>query len=168
MNRFDIAAFERVSFEQYKADCIRCHHLVNDETLRQEWEAIKLPTRATKGSAGYDFYLPYETAVSAAPVQVPTGIRCLIEEGWVLVLAPKSGLGFKYSMTLENTIGVVDADYANSDNEGHIQAKFHTEIPTILRQGQKFMQGIFMTFGVAVGDEVTASRNGGFGSTGEN
>jgi dUTP pyrophosphatase len=166
MNLSKIATFEKVSFEQYMSDCTKCGHWNSTENLRKEWENIKLPTRATTGSAGYDFYLPYEQAVSVNPVQVPTGIRCRIEPGWVLVCCPKSGLGFKYSMMLENTIGIIDSDYYNSDNEGHIQAKFHTEIPTIIKPGQKFMQGIFMPYGITTDDECDGVRNGGFGSTG--
>lgn len=161
-----VATFEKVSFEQYAADCSKAGHWRDTDTLRKEWEAIQLPTRATSGSAGYDFYMPFENAVAANPITIPTGIRCRIEPGWVLVCCPKSGLGFKYKMELDNTIGVIDSDYYGSDNEGHIQAKFRTEKPTILKAGQKFMQGIFLPFGVTTDDTCDGVRNGGFGSTG--
>lgn len=105
-----IAKFSKVSFEQYQKDVIASGRWTdNTEMLRKEWENIKLPERATKGSAGYDFFLPYFTALSKNPVCFPTGIRCEIEPGWVLMLFPKSGLGFKHHMTLDNTAGVIDA-----------------------------------------------------------
>ena len=102
--------FERVSFEQYMNDCIAMGRgAVTGEEMRREWEAIKLPTRATSGSAGYDFFMPYETAVSYEPVCIPTGIRCQIDQGYVLMCCPKSGLGCKHHMALENTVGIIDA-----------------------------------------------------------
>ena len=102
--------FERVSFEQYMNDCIAMGRgAVTGEEMRREWEAIKLPTRATSGSAGYDFFMPYETAVSCEPVCIPTGIRCQIDQGYVLMCCPKSGIGCKHHMALENTVGIIDA-----------------------------------------------------------
>lgn len=166
MNLSKIATFEKVSFKQYIADCSKAGHWRDEDTLRKEWESIQLPTRATSGSAGYDFYMPFESAVASNPITIPTGIRCKIEPGWVLVCCPKSGLGFKHKMELDNTIGVIDSDYYGSDNEGHIQAKFRTEKPTILKSGQKFMQGIFLPFGITTDDTCDGIRNGGFGSTG--
>ena len=166
MNLSEIATFEKVSFEQYVKGCTACGYWNSMDKLEQQWEAIKLPTRATSGSAGYDFYMPYERAVNKFPVTIPTGIRCKIEPGWVLVCCPKSGLGFKYKMELDNTLGIIDSDYYFSDNEGHIMAKIRTETPTILQQGQKFMQGLFLPFGITTDDECSGVRNGGFGSTG--
>lgn len=79
---------------------------------------------------------------------------------------PKSGLGFKYGMRLSNTIGIIDSDYYFSDNEGHIQAKFSAHKPFSVNAGQKFMQGIFIPYGITCDDHANAVRNGGFGSTG--
>ena len=161
--------FEKVSFDQYKNACIGCGRSIagiSDDILRKEWEDIKLPVRATSGSAGYDFFMPYEIDVSCAPQSVPTGIRCQIDEGYVLICCPKSGLGCKYHMALDNTIGVIDADYYNSDNEGHIMLKFRTDVPITLSKGQKFAQGVFLPFGITDDDYADGIRNGGFGSTG--
>lgn len=151
-----IAKFEKVSLKQYG----------NEEV----YKAIKLPKRATTGSAGYDFYMPYDLTLEPGQTAIiETGIRAKMEEGWVLFLVPRSGLGFKYRLQLDNTIGVIDADYYYSDNEGHIKAKITNnskEQKTLtLKQGEGFMQGIFLPFGICEDDEVTAIRNGGFGST---
>ena len=89
--------------------------------------------------------------------------------GWVLMLYPRSGLGFKYRLQLNNTVGIIDEDYFYSDNEGHIFAKItndSNEGKTVsLKAGDGFMQGIFMQFGYTVNDDTKDVRNGGFGST---
>ncbi len=53
-------------------------------------------------------------------IKIPTGIRVKINDGWVLKLYPRSGLGFKFRVQMNNTVGIIDSDYYNSDNEGHI------------------------------------------------
>src|SRR5690606_15181129 len=85
------------------------------------YERIKMPKRATIGSAGYDFFSPLTfTLAPGETIKIPTGIRAFIEEGWVLKCYPRSGLGFKYRLQLNNTVGIIDSDYYDSDNEGHI------------------------------------------------
>ena len=92
-----------------------------------------------------------------------------MEYGYVLLLAPRSSLGFKYRMQLDNTIGVVDADYYESDNEGHIFIKVTNDSKEAkaftIQPGEGFAQGIFMAYGITIDDEADAKRNGGFGST---
>jgi len=162
-----IATFEKVSFEQYLESRLKLG-AQPDETsaIRKEWENIRLPERATNGSAGYDFFLPTGCCFGKQPVLIPTGIRCKIEPGWFLMCCPKSGLGFKYRMKLANTVGVVDSDYYFSTNEGHIMAKISSKEPFSLDTGSKFMQGIFLQFGVTTDDVAVGIRDGGFGSTG--
>lgn len=164
-----VAKFEKVSFEQYKRDCAKQGWIQDDEVLRKEWESIKLPTRATSGSAGYDFYAPFSFGTHgdlSEPIHIITGIRCEIEPGWFLMCCPKSGLGFKYGMQLSNTVGIIDSDYYASDNEGHIHAKIISDIPFLIGNGEKFMQGIFLPYGITTDDNASRVRNGGFGSTG--
>lgn len=156
-----IAKFEKVSLNQY---CLAC------ENGKDIYENIKLPKRATTGSAGYDFFMPYDLVLEPGKTAlIPTGIRAKIASGWVLCLFPRSGLGFKFRLQLNNTVGIIDADYYGSDNEGHIFAKItndSNENKTItLKKGEGFMQGIFLPFGITEDDEVTAIRNGGMGST---
>ena len=133
----------------------------------------KLPKRATKGSAGYDFFSPIDITLQPNfTIKIPTGIRCKINDGWVLQCYPRSGLGFKYRLQLNNTVGIIDSDYYYSDNEGHIFAKITNdtnEDKTIeIEAGTGFMQGIFMEYGITMDDEATGIRNGGFGSTTNN
>ena len=92
-----------------------------------------------------------------------------MNEGWVLLIAPRSGIGFKTGSRLANTVGVIDQDYYYSDNEGHIMVKLVNEgalsRDLTVAKGSAFCQGILLPFGIAEGDDTTATRNGGFGST---
>lgn len=165
-----IAKFEKVSFEQFKKDWQNEYPQTPEDTIRKIYEEIKLPRRATKGSAGYDFFAPETFTLNPGETKkILTGIRVRMEDGWVLKLYPRSGLGFKYRMQFNNTVGIIDSDYYGSDNEGHIQAKITNDS----REGKSmtveaatgFSQGIFVEYGITVDDEVTDVRNGGFGST---
>ena len=92
-----------------------------------------------------------------------------MDEGWVLKIYPRSGLGFKYRLQLNNTVGIIDSDYYYSDNEGHIMIKITNDSKdgkTVeIRAGEGFAQGIFVEYGITYDDEANEERNGGFGST---
>ena len=82
---------------------------------------------------------------------------------------PRSGLGFKFRLQLNNTVGIIDSDYFYSDNEGHIFVKLTNasnegKIVNV-NEGVAFMQGIFVEYGITYDDDVEETRNGGFGST---
>ncbi len=158
-----IARFEKVSPAQFAEG-------FDSADAADVYESIKLPKRATAGSAGYDFYAPFDIKLAPGEtVKVPTGIRAWIEDGWVLKIYPRSGLGFKFRLQLNNTVGIIDSDYYNSDNEGHIFIKITNdsnegktvEIPA----GTGFAQGIFIEYGITLDDDADGVRNGGFGST---
>ena len=159
MNR--IAKFEKVSIGQFTAAWKDTFQERSEEKIREIYETLKLPQRATAGSAGYDFFAPVDLVLAPGEtIKIPTGVRVWMEQDWVLKCYPRSGLGFKYRLQLNNTVGIIDSDYYNSDNEGHIFGKI-VEIPA----GTGFMQGIFVQYGITVDDEASAVRNGGFGST---
>ena len=134
------------------------------------YDGLMLPRRATAGSAGYDFFAPAPfTLGPGESIKIPTGIRVRMEQGWVLSCYPRSGLGFRYRLQLNNTVGIIDSDYYDSDNEGHIFCKLTNDTregKTLrLAAGEGYMQGIFLPFGITQDDEATQKRNGGFGST---
>lgn len=166
-----IARFGKVSFEQFKKDWIDTfENTYSEAEILEIYENIKLPQRATKGSAGYDFYTPIDIILRPnETIKIPTGIRCEMNENWVLKLYPRSGLGFKYRLQLNNVVGIIDEDYAFSDNEGHIMAKITNdtnEDKTVdVKSGNGFIQGIFVEYGITVDDDADGVRNGGFGST---
>ena len=82
---------------------------------------------------------------------------------------PRSGLGFKYRMQLDNTVGIIDSDYYNADNEGHIMAKITNDTKEDkimeIENGKGFMQGIFVEYGITEDDDANGIRTGGFGHT---
>lgn len=157
-----VAKFEKVSFEQF------CKDVKEFECVKSIYDDLSLPTRATKHSAGYDFFLPYDvTFKPGETLLIPTGIRVRIDCNWVLKIYPRSSLGFKYMLALNNTVGIIDADYYNAKNEGHIFIKLtnHSNQELCLLKGSAFVQGIFVEYGITVDDEAGADRTGGFGST---
>jgi len=165
-----IAEFEKVSLAQFMEGFVDCFGEQDALKIKEIYQNIKLPKRATKGSAGYDFFSPVEFTLNPGEtVKIPTGIRVRMEEDWVLHLYPRSSLGFKYRLQLNNTVGIIDSDYYNSDNEGHIFMKLtndSNEGKTVtIPAGVGFMQGIFLEYGITVDDDTKELRNGGLGST---
>lgn len=170
MNRA-IAKFEKVSYEQFLKDMKDTFPIMEENDIKKIYDNIRLPKRATTGSAGYDFFstIPYYLTPGET-VKIPTGIRCLMDENWVLQIYPRSGWGFKYRLQLDNTVGIIDSDYSNSDNEGHIFIKITNDSYSYdkilkIEEGQGMCQGIFLPYGITVDDDTDGIRNGGFGST---
>ncbi len=157
--------FEKVSYKQYV-------EAIGDEQidLLNEYNDIKIPKRATKGSAGYDFYAPFTfNLLPNESIKIPTGIRVLLDEDKYLAIFPRSGLGFKYRLQIDNTVGIIDSDYSNSDNEGHIYIKITNDSrenkPLVINKGDGFAQGIISSYYIVDDDNSDGVRNGGFGST---
>jgi dUTP pyrophosphatase len=165
-----IAKFYKVSFEQFQKDWEDTFGSESLEQCKEVYEQIILPTRATTGSAGYDFFAPIDFTLNPGQtIKIPTGIRVEISDGWVLKCYPRSGLGFKYRLQLNNTVGIIDSDYFYSDNEGHIFSKITNDTneqkTLTVEKGAGFMQGIFIEYGITFDDQTTQTRNGGLGST---
>lgn len=154
--------FEKISYTQFKDD---------NMDVFIEYEQIKLPQRATAGSAGYDIYSvcdfelrPNQTAL------LPTGIKFDCDKDKCLLIFPRSGQGFKYKVQLYNTVGVIDSDYYNNEkNEGHIWVKLYNDSPDghtlSIKTGEAICQGIISPYFTVDDDESTETRKGGFGST---
>ena len=175
MNR--IAKFEKVSYNEFKKAIVDFYvenfsSNLEEKDIEKIYDEIKLPKRSTAGSAGYDFYnntgLEVDV-ITGTTLKIPTGVRCKMDEDWVLMAFPRSGLGFKYRLQLDNTVGVIDSDYYYSDNEGHIFLKITNDSKTVkvctIENGKAFAQGIFLPYGITEDDDATGVRNGGFGST---
>lgn len=166
-----VAVFQKVSYNNFLTEMQKCFPLMEEPCIRDAYNALSLPVRSTSGSAGYDFTTPADIVLNPGEtVLIPTGIRALIDDGWALMLYPRSGLGFKYRMQLDNSVGIVDSDFYFAENEGHIMAKITNDNRDgkvlKLTAGDRFMQGVFTPFGATYTDETTGKRTGGFGSTG--
>ena len=165
-----VGRFHKVSEKRFLEDWKDTVGEVQEEEVQKIYGDIRLPQRATSGSAGYDFFSPVDfTLQPGETVKIPTGIRVEMEPNWVLKCYPRSGLGFKFRLQMNNTVGIIDSDYFYSDNEGHIFAKLtndtNEERTVALKAGTGFMQGIFVEYGITFDDDVTDIRNGGLGST---
>lgn len=174
-----VAKFEKISFNQFYKDWLK--HCPSDKKTWTEsevktiYDTITLPTRGTNGSAGYDISIPYDVVINFNESKViPTGLRCKIDPSWFLDLNPRSGQGFKYGIRLANTRGIIDSDYYNADNEGHIMVKLANESKAVnpeekpfkIEANKAFCQGIFTIYGITEDDNpATVYRTGGFGST---
>lgn len=168
MNR--IAQFEKVSQHQFVQDYLNCFPNESEEKAIDVYNKIKLPLRSTKGSAGYDIFAPIDIKLTPnQTLKFPTGIRVKINDGYFLAIVPRSGLGFKFALQLDNTIGIIDSDYYGSSNEGHMFIKMtnHSNENKVVQvlQGQGIAQGIFIPFGITFDDDCDGIRDGGFGST---
>lgn len=163
-----IAKFEKVSPAQFTEGMQDAFGMDGGDL----YGTLTLPRRATKGSAGYDFCTPVGfTLAPGETVKIPTGMRVWMEDGWVLKIYPRSGLGFKYRVQLNNTVGIIDSDYYHAANEGHIFIKItndSNEGKTLtLAAGDAFAQGVFVEYGITLDDDADGVREGGFGSTGK-
>lgn len=158
--------FEKVSYEQFEQDSIS----LGFKPTREIYDNIKIPTRSTADSAGYDFVCPYNFYLSnqsgVDTVCFPTGIRVILPKDKFLAIVPRSGIGFKTGVRLANTIGVIDSDYIGAKNEGHIMCKLVAGFNSLsLKEGDKFAQGIILQYFKTDDDNTTTCRNGGLGST---
>lgn len=169
--------FEKVSKEAFIKDCKKWmwnYNQVSHEAMIKycgnAYEKITLPERSTSGSAGYDFKYPFADAVFDHPVFIPTGIRVFLDKDKVLQIVPRSSSSKKEIM-LANTIGIIDSDYINAENEGDIIIALRSYNPesNVIRINfnEKIAQGIILPFYTVENDNADKSRTGGFGSTGK-
>ena len=137
------------------------------EILKEyEGRGIKLPTRKTAFSAGYDLEAAENILVSRKKISlVPTGLKAFMLPDEVLLIHIRSSLAVKYGLTLANSVGVIDADYQD-----------HILLPMIslgddyeIKKGMRVAQGIFQKYLTVDGDKIGVGekRFGRFGSTGE-
>lgn len=171
--------FEKVSFDQWFEACYKNYWDLfspnKDEFekwVEESYNHILLPERSTKFSAGYDFFNPFPTlhlnTAANTSYRICTGVRWHGDNDKVLIILPRSGFGTKYGFALDNTAGVIDADYYHAANEGHIMAQVHVRADMKIESGQAFMQGIILPYYTVEEDTVDNERVGGFGSTDKN
>ena len=170
--------FEKITREQWVKDVINSYQLEyltegHFEKINKLYDGIKLPKRATKYSAGYDFYVSGDVIIPMEDSYIiPTGIRwvCDKEEdkNKVLQIYPRSGMGFKTGVRLMNTVGIIDADYWEGNNEGHIMLKLYNPMvsPLHIEGGDAIVQGVITEYHTCDDEEeIVEKRTGGMGST---
>ena len=148
---------------------VRGFEVVKDEARKTEGN-VMLPKRSTSGSAGYDFYIPYDVIIPPHGCSgiIPTDVKAYMQDGEVLLLYVRSSVGIKRGLVLANGTGVIDKDYySNPDNDGNIGVALRNETDTevSLKSGERIMQGVFVNYLVTDDDDIKEVRDGGFGST---
>lgn len=166
-----VAKFEKISWGQFQKDYVDTFgegKTINMDDIRKIYDDIKLPCRKTRFSAGHDISIPFNiTLPSKEKLMIPTGVRCKMDTDYVMIIAPRSSLGIKKGLRISNTIPVIDSDYYDADNEGHIFVSVINDgkEPIKFKVGDNIVQALFVPYGIADDDVVTTERTGGIGST---
>lgn len=133
---------------------------------------FQVPTRASEFAGGFDLYMPedgYIESYADKGVLVGLGFAASVPRGHVALLLPRSGVGAKHGLELNNTCGVIDSDYT-----GEWKACLRVKDIANFRwkAGERLLQMVIVPvhtptefFLVADLDETGRSA-GGFGSTG--
>ena len=132
-------------------------------------EGLPLPAYATPGAAGMDVVAAEDLDLApGARHAVATGFKVAIPDGYEIQVRPRSGLAYKYGVTVPNTPGTIDSDYRG---ELKILMINHGAEPFPVRRGERIAQLVPAAVTKADFDEVeeldsTTRGAGGFGSTG--
>ena len=137
---------------------------------------ISLPVYETSQSSGMDLRanLTEDRRVNGISIQakkwllIPTGLAISMPIGYEAQIRPRSGLAFKYGVSILNSPGTIDADYRGELGVlliNHGEDEFH------INHGDRIAQIVFAPVIQVVWKQVTyldeSSRDAnGFGSTG--
>lgn len=131
---------------------------------------IKLPTRADKNSAGYDFYSPVNITIMPGESKLFfTDVKACMNDDEVLKLYVRSSMG-KVPVVIANGTGIIDASYfGNPDNDGNIGFRLLNlgDEPYAINIGDRIVQGVFSKYLITDDDSASGDRVGGFGSSGK-
>lgn len=151
-----------------------------------EYKDIHLPQRSTEFSAGYDIEAAEDITVPSIwkmflysnkynnkpePTMVHTGVKVYMNDNEVLEVYPRSSNAIKRFLSMPNSIGVIDQDYAdNPKNDGEIGVPLWNFgfSDMKIKKGERIAQGLFKQFLTTDDDAMHKKtvRTGGFGSTG--
>ena len=131
---------------------------------------FKMPIKSTQGAGAFDIFMPESGSVFRDnPTPVPLGFAAKVPDGHVALIFPRSGVGTKHGLELNNTCGIIDSDYL-----GEWKAFLRT------KSGKHFSWNaddrVLQFLIVPVSNEVlelaedlgeSSRGSGGFGSTGK-
>lgn len=149
--------FEKVSIDEFSK--------YYDKKLYEEYD---LPKRMTSHSAGYDFFAIEGFTIKPGEIKkIPTGYKATFGSDEMLMILVRSSMGFKYNVRMTNQVGIIESDYNNIDNEGHMFVSLQNEGDRdfVVKKGEGYAQGIFTKFLICDDDVITNERKGGLGST---
>ena len=147
---------------------MRYFEVVSETFRKNPGVEIKLPTRGSKNSAGYDFYSPVDAVIQPNEmVMIWTDVKASMYYDNALLIIPRSSMG-KHPIMISNTVGLIDSDYyGNESTDGNIGFRLFNlgTTPYEVKAGDRIGQGIFIKYGIVKDDNTTTERKGGFGST---
>jgi len=129
-----------------------------------------MPYKEHTQDIGYDLRSNNENTVvlPGEKTLFKTGVKAQIPKGHVGIIAPRSGLGTKYELSLANTIGIIDPDYRG---ELLVWVVNRGKEDIFIKKYDRFCQLLILPALIAnlniVGELGSTSRGvGGFGHTG--
>ncbi len=131
---------------------------------------VLVPQRQTKHSAGYDLASIEDVEINPGEIKmIPTGLKVLLPDNEALLIFPRSSLGIKKGLMMSNSVGVIDSDYYNNENnEGHIMIPLYnfSNKKVTVSMGERVAQGVFINYLQTIDDDPNHTvRLGGFGSS---
>lgn len=133
---------------------------------------FKVPTKGSSAAGAYDLYMPEGgTLYPGDSVQVfDLGFSAQLPDNHVGLILPRSGKGAKYGLDLNNTCGVIDADY-RGPWLAYLRMKTSATRPLNWLVGERLLQVLVVPVtevDIEIVDELpeTDRGEGGFGSSG--
>lgn len=131
-----------------------------------------LPEYQTPLAAGLDLRANLEFPVTLGPLErqlIGTGLFIELPEGYEAQVRPRSGLAFKYGLTVLNTPGTIDADYRG---EVKVLLVNLSNEPFVVEDGERIAQMVVAKHEQIKWEAVevlsdTQRGAGGYGSTGK-
>jgi dUTP pyrophosphatase len=136
---------------------------------------VKTPKYMTKGAAGFDIAAFWGPDLSISKILnpqemliVPTGLKLEIPINFEAQVRPRSGLAFKYGISIVNSPGTIDSDFRGEVKVALINlGKADFEVKNGERIAQIVVSPIKRFDMIMVESLSETDRNeGGFGSTG--
>lgn len=127
------------------------------------------PQRSTLNAAGFDLFMPEAGSVRGEAIKIGLGFASEIPEGWMAMLLPRSGVGFKHGLEVNNTVGIIDSDYRG---EWFASLRTKSGLAFNWAAGERVLQAVLVPRYLGEVELVesvaaTARGTGGLGSTGQ-
>lgn len=138
--------------------------------IKKLHNSLIMPTKGTEQAGAFDIYMPEAGIVTGVvPTMVGLGFAAEVPAGNVALILPRSGIGAKYGVELNNTCGVIDSDF-----RGQWVAALCTKngMPYCFQAGDRLLQFLIVPITqvtLELVDELsdTVRGTGGFGSSGK-
>ena len=128
-----------------------------------------MPTKGTDNAGAFDIYMPEDGMATGNSALIGLGFAAAVPVGHVALLLPRSSTGAKQGLELNNTCGVIDADY-----RGEWKAAIRTKDGRNFawKAGERILQFLVVpvpaiTLIRSDSLDTTERGEGGFGSSGK-